>query len=76
VNPLVLLGTAAIVPSGTRLSCYQEPEIGKVAIFSRPFRDSNLSNLNSFGIYLTDPAFCAFGENCAQKIPGKGEGRS
>jgi hypothetical protein len=47
----------------------------KTSIFSEGFRDSNLSNLNSFGIYLTDPAFCTFGDNPTSKIPGKGKGR-
>jgi hypothetical protein len=75
VNPLVLSGTAAIVPSGTQLSCYQEPKIEKTSIFSKGFRDSNLSNLNSYGIYLTDPAFCTFGDNPTKKIPRKGKGR-
>ncbi len=76
MNPLVLSGTRSIVPSGTQLSCYQEPKIQKLSIFAKGFRDSNLSNLNSFGIYLTDPAFCTFGDNRAKKIPGKGKGRA
>ncbi len=75
MNPLVLSGTGTIVPSGTQLSCYQEPEIEKTSVFTKGFRDSNLSNLNSFGIYLTDPAFCTFGDYCAQEIPGKGKWR-
>lgn len=57
MNQLVLSGTATLVPSGTRSSCYRGPELGPspcaLALSSR----RNSSNQKSFGFLLTDRAF-------------------
>lgn len=57
MNQLVLSGTATVVPSGTRCSCYRGPESGPspcpLALSSR----RNSSNQKSFGFLLTDRAF-------------------
>lgn len=57
MNQLVLSGTATLVPSGTRSSCYRGPESGPspcpLALSSR----RNSSNQKSFGFLLTDGAF-------------------
>jgi hypothetical protein len=47
VNTLVLSGTAPIVPSGTRSSCYREPKSGLSPTAKRKFGDSNFSNRKS-----------------------------
>ncbi len=62
MNHLVLSGTPAIVPSGTRSTCYRGPKSGENSCLSKACRASNLSNLNSFGIYLTNFAFSPVGE--------------
>ncbi len=57
MNQLVLSGTATLVPSGTRPSCYRGPESDRspwpLALSSR----RNSSNQKSFGFLLTDRAF-------------------
>jgi hypothetical protein len=62
VNHLVLSRTPTIVPSGTGSSCYRGPKSGKISCLSKACRASNLSNLDSFGIYLTNFAFSPVGE--------------
>lgn len=52
VDSLVLSGTRTIVPSGTALSCYREPEVGLSAALETEIRAPNLdsnteSNLDS-----------------------------
>jgi hypothetical protein len=47
VNTLVLSGTAPIVPSGTRSSCYREPKFGLPPSAKRKFGDSNFTNQES-----------------------------
>jgi hypothetical protein len=47
VNTLVLSGTAPLVPSGTRSSCYREPKSGLPPTAKRKFGDSNFSNRES-----------------------------
>jgi chromosome partitioning protein len=62
VNHLVLSGTPSIVPSGTRSTCYRGPKSGETYCLSTACRASNFSNLDSFGIYLTNFAFSRVGE--------------
>jgi chromosome partitioning protein len=62
VNHLVLSGTLSIVPSGTRSTCYRGPKSGKNSCLSKACHASNFSNLDSFGIYLTNFAFSFVGE--------------
>jgi chromosome partitioning protein len=62
VNHLVLSGTPSIVPSGTRSTCYRGPKSGETCCLSTACRASNFSNLDSFGIYLTNFAFSRVGE--------------
>jgi hypothetical protein len=47
VNPVVLSGTALIVPSGTRSSCYREPESTLTFSAQSEFRESNFTNKES-----------------------------
>ena len=47
MNTLVLSGTASLVPSGTRSSCYREPKSGLPPTAKRKFGDSNFSNRES-----------------------------
>lgn len=54
MNQLVLSGTATIVLSGTRSSCYRGPESDLRACFSALSRRSNFTNQKSFGFLLTD----------------------
>jgi hypothetical protein len=54
VNHLVLSGTATVVPSGTRSSCYRGPESKLTPWRSIPSSPRNLPNLESFGFLLTD----------------------
>jgi hypothetical protein len=54
VNHLVLSGTATIVPSGTRSSCYRGPESELTPWRSIPSSPRNFPNLESFGFLLTD----------------------
>jgi hypothetical protein len=56
VNHLVLSGTAGVVPSGTRSSCYRGPESELTPWRSIPCRLRNFPNLESFGFLLTDCA--------------------
>ena len=55
MNSLVLSGTAALVLSRTRSSCYQGPESGEYRDGSTAYPCRNVSNLDSFGIFLTSP---------------------
>ena len=63
MNQLVLSGTATIVPSGTRSSCYRGPKSGLRPCCSTLCSARNFPNLKSFGFSLTDPAFVAVGDN-------------
>jgi hypothetical protein len=54
VNLLVLSGTATLVLSGTRSSCYRGPESSLRACFSALSGRSNFTNQKSFGFLLTD----------------------
>jgi hypothetical protein len=56
VNQLVLSGTATLVLSGTRSSCYRGPESSLSACFSALSGRSNFTNQKSFGFLLTDQA--------------------
>jgi hypothetical protein len=56
VNPLVLSGTATVVPSGTPSSCYRGPESELTRWRSIPSSLRNFPNLESFGFLLTDRA--------------------
>jgi hypothetical protein len=56
VNQLVLSGTATLVLSGTRSSCYRGPESSLRACFSALSSRSNFTNQKSFGFLLTDQA--------------------
>lgn len=56
MNHLVLSGTATVVPSGTRSSCYQGPESELTRWRSIPCRLRNFPNLEPFGFLLTDSA--------------------
>ena len=53
MNHLVLSGTATVVPSGTRSSCYRGPKSGVRFWRSTSFRARNFTNLESFGFFLT-----------------------
>lgn len=55
MNQLVLSGTATLVLSGTRSSCYRGPESSLRACFSALFSRSNFANQKSSGFLLTDP---------------------
>ncbi|RZN12367.1 hypothetical protein CWO91_04540 [Bradyrhizobium genosp. SA-3] len=54
MNQLVLSGTATLVLSGTRSSCYRGPESSLRACFSALSGRSNFTNQKSFGFLLTD----------------------
>jgi hypothetical protein len=54
VNQLVLSGTATLVLSGTRSSCYRGPESSLRACFSVLSSRSNFTNQKSFGFLLTE----------------------
>ncbi|QOZ77952.1 hypothetical protein XH83_22455 [Bradyrhizobium sp. CCBAU 53351] len=54
MNQLVLSGTATLVLSGTRSSCYRGPESSLRACFSVLSSPSNFTNQKSFGFLLTD----------------------
>ncbi|RTE91009.1 hypothetical protein D6B98_23580 [Bradyrhizobium sp. LVM 105] len=56
MNQLVLSGTATLVLSGTRSSCYRGPESDLSACFSALSGRSNFTNQKSFGFLLTDQA--------------------
>jgi hypothetical protein len=56
VNRLVLSGTATLVLSGTRSSCYRGPESSLRACFSGLSCRSNFTNRKSFGFLLTEKA--------------------
>lgn len=53
----VISGTQTLVISGTRSSWFQEPESALSVYSGGEIGASNLSNLDSFGILLTNPAF-------------------
>ena len=59
VNPLVLSGTATVVPSGTESSCYRGPESDENPRRSIASDARNFSNLESFGFLLTESPFFA-----------------
>ncbi len=63
MNSLVLSGTAPIVPSGTRSSCYRGPESTIQRRVSKACGDRNFSNSDSFGIFLTPPRFYTVADN-------------
>jgi hypothetical protein len=54
VNPVVLSGTANLVPSGTRSSCYRGLDSTRFRFESASCDPCNLPNQNSHGILLTD----------------------
>lgn len=56
MNQLVLSGTATLVLSGTRSSCYRGPESSLRACFFAISSCSNFTNQKSFGFLLTDQA--------------------
>ena len=56
MNHLVLSGTATVVPSGTRSSCYRGPESELIPWHSISISSRNFPNLESFGFLLTDDA--------------------
>lgn len=56
MNQLVLSGTATLVLSGTRSSCYRGPESSLRACFFALSGRSNFTNQKSFGFLLTDLA--------------------
>jgi hypothetical protein len=55
VSPVVLSRTGAIVPSGTRSSCYRGPTRQLTAAFILQISDRNFPNQESFGFLLTHP---------------------
>ena len=63
MNQLVLSGTATLVLSGTRSSCYRGPESTIPLAESATCEPRNFSNLDSFGIFLTPPHFCTPADN-------------
>lgn len=56
MNHLVLSGTAIVVPSGTRSSCYRGLESELTPWRSIPGSSRNFPNLESFGFFLTHRA--------------------
>ena len=58
MNSPVLSGTEIPVLSGTRFPCYQEPK-GVITLCSKKLNrtPSNCTNLDSFGILLTEGVF-------------------
>lgn len=56
MNHLVLSGTATVVPSGTRSSCYRGPESELTPWRSIASSPRNFPNLESFGFLLMDRA--------------------
>lgn len=54
MNQLVLSGTATLVLSGTRSSCYRGPESSLRACFFALSGCSNFTNQKSFGFLLTE----------------------
>jgi hypothetical protein len=65
VNHLVLSGTVPHVLSGTGSSCYRGPKSLEIDCRSKACLASNLSNLDSFGIYLMNSAFARIGDKRA-----------
>ena len=63
MNQLVLSGTATLVLSGTRSSCYRGPESSLRACFSALSSHSNFTNQKSFGFLLTEQATSRIGGN-------------
>lgn len=63
MNQLVLSGTATLVPSGTRSSCYRGPKSGLRPCRATLCSTRNFPNLKSFGFSLTDAAWVASGDN-------------
>lgn len=56
MNQVVLSGTATLVLSGTRSSCYRGPKSGLSGCFFALFGRSNFTNQKSFGFLLTGQA--------------------
>ena len=54
MNQLVLSGTATLVLSGTKSSCYRGPESSLSVCFPALSSRSNFTNQKSFGFLLTD----------------------
>lgn len=63
MNQLVLSGTATLVLSGTRSSCYRGPESSLSACLSAHSSPSNFTNQKSFGFLLTDQTASRIGGN-------------
>ena len=61
MNQLVLSGTATLVLSRTRSSCYRGPESGLRACFSARSSSSNFTNQKSFGFLLTEQTATCMG---------------
>ena len=62
MNHLVLSMTTSAVPLRTRSACHQGPKSSNSLCCSKVCGASNLSNLDSFGILLTNFAFSPVGE--------------
>ena len=58
MNRLVQSGTLRVVLSGTGSSCYRGPKSPVSQARSAACGARNFTNVDSFGIFLTDPAIC------------------
>lgn len=70
MNQLVLSGTATLVLSGTRSSCYRGPESSLSACFSALSSRSNFTNQKSFGFLLTDQTVTSMGGDRQRRSAG------
>ncbi|MGY4505839.1 hypothetical protein ACVWYH_009796 [Bradyrhizobium sp. GM24.11] len=62
MNQLVLSGTATLVLSGTRSSCYRGPKSGLSGCFFTLYRHRNFTNQKSFGFLLTSQTTSILGD--------------
>jgi hypothetical protein len=70
VNQLVLSGTATLVLSRTKSSCYRGPKLSLSVCFSALSSRSNFTNQKSFGFLLTDQAESRIGGVRQQRTVG------
>ncbi len=73
MNQVVLSGTATLVPSGTRSSCYRGPELVLSVCNQARFSRCNFTNQKSFGFLLTDRAFFLAVHNLLHRLVGRAE---
>ncbi len=70
MNQLVLSGTATLVLSRTRSSCYRGPESSLRSCFSTRSNHSDATNQKSFGFLLTDQTASRIGDDWQRRALG------